>query len=52
MFMLLVMKKDDKGKKRFCANCGSLIPFNSGCFIFHSNENKYICDKCLQLKER
>jgi hypothetical protein len=39
-------------KSRKCAICGDLIPFNSGAFVWYSQSDRYVCKKCLELKER
>jgi hypothetical protein len=38
--------------KRRCAICGEDIPFNSGGFVWDSGADRYVCDKCLEVKER
>ena len=38
--------------RRKCAICGEPIPYNSGGFVWYSGSNRYVCGKCLEVKER
>jgi len=38
--------------KRKCAICGDSIPYNSGAYTWEAGANRYVCGKCLEVKER
>jgi len=38
--------------KRRCAICGEVIPFNSGGFVWYLGASRYVCNGCLEVREK